>query len=193
MRSHLVKLRWIGVLLITYLASGCSEDPTQPGESIVISGSVSGSALSANARVLAAWIVADASPEFLYVFGEGSIDSAAGTFEFRLDRPPPPEGLLVGGIGIGYIIVTSNQTATAGTFLSSVPEGELLGAAPQHAIIYRSTEAQVTDWLAAFPSGLSIGEGVDLPGAFDGYVPSAVDEVEIIIADWASLSWVNWH
>jgi hypothetical protein len=80
----------IAVVLTAALA-GCN-DSTHSSAGFVVTGTIQNSTqapIPLNARLLVAWVVSSESPDYTYVFGEGTLDPAAGTFRIQLAQAPP--------------------------------------------------------------------------------------------------------
>jgi hypothetical protein len=175
-------------------SAGCNGDSTVPGESFLVSGTIqnnTGSPIPANARLILAWIVS-AGADYTYVFGEGSIDATAGTFEIELTEPP--SGALNAGVfGVGILVVTTNPGLTAGADLSSAPMTDFIGAAGEYGVIdVADVGAASLDWLADFDAGYGVGVGQEDPGPFDIFVPTSPEGVVLIIDDIDNIEFVNW-
>jgi hypothetical protein len=190
------RLALAGVLLGTGLA-GCG-DGSEPSEGFVVTGTIQNNTLSPippNTRLVVAWVVSSGSPDYSYVFGQGTLDPSAGTFQIRLDQPPPSQALNGGALGVGIILATTNQSLGTGANISSIPESELIGAAGQFGIIFVTNPAQagqLRDWVAQFESGYGVGVGVQVPEDFDRFEPVSPSSVVLIIDDLQNIEFVNW-
>jgi hypothetical protein len=185
-----------GVLISTGLA-GC-EDGSGPSQGFVVTGTIQNNTqapIPPNARLVVAWVVSSGSPDYSYVFGQGTLDPSAGTFEIRLDQPPPSQALNDGALGVGIIVVTTNQSIGDGQDISGVPETELIGAAGQYGIIFTTDPdqaAQYRNWAAQFEAGYGVGVGVQVPADFDRFEPASPSSVVLIIDDLQNIEFVNW-
>jgi hypothetical protein len=155
-----------------------------------------------NARVVVVWGVTAVSPDYSYVFGEGTIDFENNSFEIEFNGPPPSEALnWVGSsaLGVGVLIITTDQTLGTGILLpESFSETDILGASGQYRIIYANgnleTLEKLLGWLNAFNQGYSAGKGIEIPNSiFDGFEPIDPTTIEIIIDDLENIEFVNWQ
>jgi hypothetical protein len=185
------------LIVIFAVLLGCS-DSTNPTDGFVISGNIQNNTqteIPSNARLLVVWVVSSGSPDYSYVFGEGTIDRDAGTFEVGMTDPPPAAALNAGALGVGIIVVTTNATVSTGDDLEDIPEAEVIGAAGWYGVIYVGDPAvaeQVRAWSADFDSGYGVGVGEEVPGSFDRFVPTSVSGVLLIIDDLSNITFVNW-
>jgi hypothetical protein len=189
------RLALAGVLLGIGIA-GCG-DGNGPAQGFVVTGTIQNNTqapIPPNARLIVAWVVSSGTPDYSYVFGQGTINPSAGTFEIRLDQPPPSAALNAGGLGVGIIIATTNQSVSTGVDVASIPESELIGAAGQHAIVFLTNpdQTQLPDWTAQFGNGYSVGVGIPVPGDFDRFDPVSLSSVVLIIDDLQNIEFVNW-
>jgi hypothetical protein len=179
--------------------AGCSDGPTGPrGLPVTVSGSLtnrSGAAIPTNARVVVVWTSDDGSGDYAYVFGEGTVDAASNRFTITFDRNVPTAALYDGVLGVGLVILTTDPNLREGR----VPDGydyssSVRGATEQHAVIYLDGDPSRygADWPRDFRRGYNVGRGVDLPGTFDGFAPAAVNSMQLVIDDFASIEIVNW-
>jgi hypothetical protein len=183
--------------LVGAALAGCGDD-NGPSQEFVVTGTIQNNTqapIPPNARVLVAWGVSSTSPDYSYVFGEGTLDAAAGTFQISLDQPPPTQALNNDALGVGIIVVTTSQSVVTGDDIGSVPESELIGAAGQYAIISVTDPDQATQfrsWADQFDAGYGVGVGVEVPGDLDRFDPTSSSSVVLIIDDLANIDFVNW-
>jgi hypothetical protein len=189
----------VTTVLVTTVATAC-QGTTDPAGSFVVTGHVENrtqAPIPANARLLAVWGVSATSPDYSYVFGEGTIDRGAGTFRIRFDQPPPIKALNRGQLGVAVVIATTDQSLQVGDSIgSSYPVTEIIGVTGQYAVIFvqnRDTLLQST-WVASFEDGYSVGVGVPaLPTeVFDRFAPTSRSSAVLIIDDLANIEIVNW-
>lgn len=184
-------------LLLTTLIAGCS-DSTDSSQGFVVTGTIQNNTqapIPPDARLIVAWGVSSGSPDYSYVFGEGTLDPVAGTFRIQFDQPPPAQALNLGALGVGIIVVTTNQSLQTGDDLSTASEADFIGAAGQYGVIFTTTPAeaaQYRDWAADFEAGYGVGVGVQVPGDFDRFDPAASSSVVLIIDDLQNIEFVNW-
>jgi hypothetical protein len=187
---------FVGSIALVTLIAGCSDSPVGPRRlPVIVSGTFvnrSGAPIPANARAVVLWSTDD---EEAYVFGEGTVDRGTNRFTVTFDRDVPNAALMGGSLGIGLVILTTDPALGEGL----VPDGydyssTVVGATGQHAVIYLEQDpAQYgTDWAASFRRGYNVGRGVDLPGAFDGFAPTGLGSMELIVDDLANIDVVNW-
>jgi hypothetical protein len=103
---------------------------------------------------------------YSYVFGEGTLDPAAGTFRIQLDQAPPPEALNAGTLGVGITLV-------------------IFTTPPEQAAQYRG-------WAPDLEAGYGVGAGIQVPGDFDRFDPATSSSVVLIIDDLQNIEFVNW-
>ncbi|MFN2563546.1 MAG: hypothetical protein ABR499_00875 [Gemmatimonadaceae bacterium] len=187
------------VALSAVVLAGCSDSPTGPrGLPVTVSGSLnnrSGAAIPANARVVVLWAGDDGSGDYAYVFGEGTVDAASNRFTVTFDRDVPSPALLGNILGVGLVILTTDPNLREGR----VPDGynygsTVIGVTGQHAVIYLNEDPPRfgSDWPSNFRRGYNVGRGVDLPGTFDGFAPTGLSAMELIVDDLANIETVNW-
>ena len=185
----------VAAALVAAISVDCSESGG-PAEGFVVTGTIqnnTGAPVPANIRLLVAWVVTSGDPDHSYVFGEGTIDLAAGIFRIQLDDPPPAAALNLGGLGVGIIFATTNQAVGNGFDIGRSPPGQLIGAAGRHGIIFIGDQAiQDPQWATLFNSGYGVGVGVDVENDFDRFEPAAASSVVLIIDDLANIDFVNW-
>ena len=189
-------VRLATVALPAFLA--CS-DSTNPSEGFTVNGTIQNNTqapIPENARLVVVWVVSSGSPDYSYVFGEGTIDPASGSFEISMPDPPSAAALNDGLLGVGVLFVTVNATLSAGDDIDDIPEADFIGAAGDYGIIYvqgnPGDAAQVRDWAADFDSGYGVGVGMEVAGDFDKFVPTSQSGVVLIIDDIDNISFVNW-
>jgi hypothetical protein len=181
-------------LLLTTLLAGCGDD-TEPSQEFVVTGTIQNNTeepLPPDARLIVAWLVSSTSPDYNSVFGEGTLNASAGTFQLRLDQPPPSQALNSGVLGVGILLVTTSQSIANGDDITSIPEEELIGAAGQFAIISVEDPDGVEGWAAEFDAGYSVGRGVQVQDDFDEFEPASPSSVVLIIDALENIEFVNW-
>lgn len=194
--------RWMAASLCAAVctgAIGCGDgpNPAGPGETFRVSGTIQNNTaypVPGSARLLVAWVVSSGSPDYSYVFGEGTIDAGAGTFEIDLEQPPA-QALNAGAFGVGILVVTTNPSLTTGSDLDSAPLSDFIGAAGDYAVIYiadQAAAAAALDWTADFDGGYGVGVGQEVTGSFDVFVPTSADGVILTIDDIDNIEFVNW-
>lgn len=191
----------LAAVFVTALAAGCKGGGTGPTDGFVVTGRLQNNkqaAIPAEARLVAVWSVSSGTPDYGYVFGEGTINRVTGTFRLRFDQPPPLQALNAGELGVAFIVATTDQSLREGDIItSSSPLNGLIGITGQHAVIFvRSHDGagQVRDWVALFDTGYSVGVGVKAPAGavFDTFEPASQSSPRLIIDDPANIEVVNW-
>lgn len=182
--------------LLAASLAGCG-DGTGPSQQFVVSGTIQNNTqapIPPDARLVVVWVVSSGSPDYTYVFGQGTL-SPGGTFRIQLAQSPPVQALNNGALGVGIIVATTSQSLQNGDDISSIPETELIGAAGRYGIIFVTTPqdaAQYRDWAAEFDSGFGVGVGVEVPGDFDRFEPVPPSGVVLTIDDLQNIDFVNW-
>jgi hypothetical protein len=183
--------------VISPVLLGCS-DSTNPDRGFTVGGTIQNNTqteIPANARLLVVWVVSSGSPDYSYVFGEGTIDRSAGTFQVSMTNPPPAAALNAGSLGVGIVVVSTNGTVSTGDDLDDIPEADVIGAAGWYGLIYvcdPADAAQVRTWAADFDGGYGVGVGEEVPGSFDRFVRTSASSVVLMIDDLENIDFVNW-
>ena len=153
----------------------------------------SSQAVPANARVVVAWVVTSASPDYTYIYGEGTVQG--GTYRVTFTAPPPAEALNDGQIGVGIVLLTSGSGLHSGMRLEDAPANTvLLGGTGNYAVIYKAVDTVTrVDWAGPFPLGFGAGVGVKRPGDFDAFAPTDPTGLELfVVDDIDQIDFVNW-
>jgi hypothetical protein len=184
--------------------TACDGEPAAPSlgrdvtaeNPFVVSGTVhdlSAAPLPPEARVVVAWQVMSGSPDYLYVFGEGSIAPSGSSFEVRLPSAPPAAALNSFGLGVGVVLLTTDPAVRTGTRLERLPAGTTVGAAARYAVLYADRDpARIGSWVTRFPRGFSVGKGVAGAGPFESFEPVDAGSVQLIVDSLGDLGFVNW-
>lgn len=188
----------VATILVTTVGLGC-RDSTGSGDGFVVTGHIQNNTpnpLPANTRLLAVWGVSAGTPDYSYVFGEGTIDRLRGTFRIEFHQAPPLAALNRAALGVAFLVATTNQSWGDGDSLtSSTGVDEVIGITGQYAVIFvqnRDTLPPST-WVDAFDDGYSVGVGVKVPNAvFDSFQPTSRSSPLLIIDDLANIDVVNW-
>ncbi len=179
------------------VAAGC-QDGTGTGGGFVVTGRIQNNTqapMPANTRLVAVWGVSSGTPDYSYVFGEGTINRALGTFRIEFDQPPPVEALNNGVLGVAFLIATTDQSVKDGDDLISVSTTDLIGVTARYAVIFVNHQDTLyrNTWVASFDTGYSVGVGVKVPGSvFDKFEPVSRSSPILIIDDLANIEIVNW-
>jgi hypothetical protein len=179
---------------VAVLSVACGDD-NGPNSNFVVTGTIqnnTGAPLPDNTRLLVVWQVTSGSPDYSYVFGQGTVNAEAGTFRVELDQPPPAQALNNGNLGVGIIVATTNQTLGDGGNVDQILD-ELIGAAGRYGVIYVGPSgAQSPQWASGFPTGYGVGVGVDVENDFDQFQPASPSSVVLIIDALENIDFVNW-
>jgi len=144
------------------------------------SGDVVGSAVPAEGTVFMIWVVVSGTPDYLYKFGDGA--STGAHYTASLSGPLPAEAINADGIAVGLFgLVPKNTHITDGKVDSNAIEAVLLGGS-RNGLVFRTKDAQVTGWRAAFPAGeVSCGRCVagPTPNSNDTLEPAPCSELAI--------------
>jgi hypothetical protein len=179
------------------VAAGC-QDGTGTSAGFVVTGHIQNNTqtpIPANARLIAVWGVSSGTPDYGYVFGEGTINRLFGTFRIEFDQPPPVEALNNGVLGVGLLIATTDQSLKDGDIVTGASwTAEIIGVTAQYAVIFvdHQDSLYLNHWVASFGSGYSVGVGVKVPGTFDKFEPVSRSSPILIIDDLGSIEIVNW-
>lgn len=194
-------------LCTAVLIAACSDTnttaPPATTDLYTISGKLrfdKGTTIPGNARVLVGWNVSSGSPDYIYVFGEGTVNMADSTFKVVFKEDPPTEALNSYGLGVGLIMLTSNQTFTARKYSEMAADSLLtqgfLGGAGNHAVIYikgsPDSVARGRSWATRFQTGFNTGQGIRKDQGFDEFEKVEPSLIELIINDMSEIDWLNW-
>jgi hypothetical protein len=181
-------------------AASCGSDSVTAPRTlpVTVSGTLtnrSGAPIPANARAVVLWSSDDGSGDYAYIFGEGTIDAATNRFTITFDRNVPSAALLSDQLGVGLVILTTDPNLHEGRVADGYDySSSVIGVTGRHAVIYLNAEPARfgSDWPGTFRRGYNVGAGIDLPGAFDGFAPTDVTSMELIVDDLADIEVVNW-
>jgi hypothetical protein len=185
----------LALLALALTVTACGDSTGSSDARFTVRGpltNVSGQAIPGGARVVVAWVVTSADPDYTYIYGEGSVQG--GTYQITFDAPPPAEALNAGQLGVGIVLLTTATGLHSGMKLEEAPANTvLLGATGNYAVIYKAIE-EVTrvDWAGAFPLGFGAGVGVERPLDFDAFAPTEPTGLELIVDDIDNIDFVNW-
>jgi len=196
----------VPALLLAFVLAACGDDdPVNPPATGVytVSGKLKcnkATTVPADARVLVAWSVSSGSPDYMYIYGEGTANMADSTFRVTFDSLPPADALNRYGLGVGLVFVTTNKAIAEGKYVGmaadSLFEGAFVGGAPDYAVIYINgspdSVALGRSWAKKFQTGFNTGKGVRTTGTFEEFEPTPATGIEMIIDELSNLDWVNW-
>jgi len=189
------RARRLAPLALALTVTACGESTGSSDELFVVRGpltNVSGQSVPTGARVVVAWVVTSADPDYTYIYGEGSVQGS--TYQVTFTAPPPALALNEGQLGVGIVLLTTGTGLHSGMKLEDAPANTvLLGATGNYAVIYKAVD-DVTrvDWAGAFPLGFGAGVGVERPQDFDAFAPTDAGNLELIVDDIDNIDFVNW-
>jgi hypothetical protein len=151
-----------------------------------VRGALVGSTAPASGKVAIIWSVSSGSPDYAYVFGEGT--STGTRYIVTPEGPPPEEALNRYGVGIGVLALFPKDTELPEGKLDEDAMPEPLGISQDHAIIWRAADATGPEWSSSFPAGYSCGVCVRVPDSgdgvfhgFDSFEPEDCSKVDIAV------------
>lgn len=184
-------------ILVAAAVSGCQDGTGLAGE-FAATGRIQNNThapIPAGTRLLVIWDVTSGSPDYGYVFGEGTFNRVTGAFGVRFDGPPPPEALNRGVLGVGWVVATTDQSLKQGDVITGPLTG-FIGITAQHAVIFVASHPdtmQLPVWVPEFGAGYGMGVGVKVPGVvFDRFQPTRPSSAVLIVDDPANIEGVNW-
>ncbi len=194
------RMLFIGSLLVL----GCANDKgttPDPEVGFVFSGTLRNDKqiqLPENLRVLVFWnVVTGEGDDYLYLFGEGTVNAEDMTFEIVFAEDPPADALNADALGVGYILLTTDSDLEEGIIPQEYDLAQnVLGGAGQYGVVFTNdkiADIEELEWPQQFPKGYGVGKGVAIPDAnFDAFEPVDPSSVEIIVDDPENIEFVNW-
>ena len=194
------RMLFIGSLLVL----GCANDKgttPDPEVGFVVSGTLRNDKqiqLPENLRVLVFWnVVTGEGDDYLYLFGEGTVNAEDMTFEIVFAEDPPADALNADALGVGYILLTTDSDLEEGIIPQEYDLAQnVLGGAGQYGVVFtrdKIADLEEIEWPQQFPKGYGVGKGVAIPDAnFDAFEPVDPSSVEIIVDDPENIEFVNW-
>jgi hypothetical protein len=173
---------------------GCSDDPVSPSLPVTFSGTIqvlNGTTVPPDARVVVLWGVSATSPDYTYAWGIGTSGSN-GTFTITFSEEPPAAALNQGELGVGLVILTTDQTLQEGQVPATYTYPGVIGMSENHSIIFTKnlSSSLQADWPGRF-SGYGLGE-VERASPFDSFKSVARDALKLVVDDPANLNPPNW-
>ena len=194
MRARLLGLAFLATMSLGI--PGCSDDPVSPTPlPVTFSGTIqvnNGTTVPANARILVLWGVTAGSPDYDYVFGSGTMGSN-GTFTITFTEAPPAAALNQNQLGVGLVILTTDQNLQQGQVPATYTYPGLLGISEDYSIIF--TQNLSAELQADFPgrfNGYGLGEVERSSTTFDSFKSVPRDALKLIVDDLANLNPPNW-
>lgn len=181
------------------LALACGDDgPTSPVNQITFTGTTTirnGTTIPSNARVLVVWGVSATSSDYSYVYGTGTINPA-GNVTITFSGPPPETALNLGVLGVGLVIVTTDQTLAEGVMPENYSFAGLIGASEDYSIIYNGSSGSSqlvsqAEWPAHF-NGYGLGKVVRSNTTFDSFTAADPSTLKLVIDAMANIHVPNW-
>ena len=159
---------------------------------------VSETTIPGNTRVLVLWTVLSSEPEYLYVFGEGTLDFQNYTFVIHFDGPPPNEVMnQIEDLSLGYgrVILTSNQKWHGQIFQDSFSRDEILGIAASDLILFIDGNVDSVpnvDWLKNVGQGFSVIREIKASSGSETFELVDPASMHIIIDDLDNIEIADW-
>ena len=177
-------------------AVACFDDGiTEPEIPITFTGAlhvVNGKPVPPNARVLVLWTVSESTTDYEYVFGSGKMNDD-GTFSITFDQAPPVGALNMNQVGVGLVILTTDQSLAQGQVPENYGFPGLIGMSEEFSIIYTQnlTGTLAVDWPSRF-IGYGLGEVERNTNGLDTFKVVARDALRVVVDDFANLTPPNW-
>jgi hypothetical protein len=195
MRARAVGLAFLATMSLGL--PGCSDDPVSPSLPVTFSGTIqvmNGTSVPANARVLVFWGVSATSPDYTYVWGSGTLGTN-GAFSITFDEEPPAAALNMNELGVGLVVLTTDQNLQEGVLSASFDRNTVIGMSEDHSIIFtKNLDAALlaeVDWPGRF-NGYGLGEVERNDAGFDSFRSVARDALRLIVDDLVNLNPPNW-
>jgi hypothetical protein len=178
----------------TCIACGGDDGPTAPSLPFTVSGTVvvrNGTTIPSNARVLVLWGVSATDPDYSYVYGTGTV-TPAGTFSITFDAEPPAAALNNGQLGVGLVILTTDQTLAQGQVPASYTYPGVIGMTADYSIIFtKNLSAGAPTWASRF-AGYGVGLVERSTTDFDSFKVTSSTSLQLIVDDLSKLHAPNW-
>lgn len=150
---------------------------------------------AADNKVFAYWVISSGSPDYIYVFGQGTATSTGFTMSFESE--PPAEALNSYGVGVAIVggLFPSSTTYAPGKLMDEdlfYEDNTTQALTDRYAIIYKKANAEDLGWTDSFPEGYSCGKGVPAANgeSFDTF--EKVDCAQVILRIDTMFDVVNW-
>ncbi|HET7469698.1 MAG TPA: hypothetical protein VFJ81_08475 [Gemmatimonadales bacterium] len=131
------------------LVTACGDSTDSSNDLFAVGGqltNVGGQPVPGNARVVVAWVVTSAGPDYTYIYGEGTVQG--GSYHITFTAPPPAVALNAGQVGVGIVLLTTGTGLHSGMRLEDAPANTvLLGGTGNYAVIYKVIDGVTrVDW-----------------------------------------------
>ena len=192
-----MRARALGLAFLAAMSLGpsaCSDDPVSPTYPVTFTGNiqvVNGTTVPANARALVLWGVS-AGNDYSYVWGSGTVGTN-GSVTITFTEEPPLAALNGNQLGVGLVILTTDQTLQQGQVPDSYTYPGLIGMSEDYSIIFTKnlSGAIQADWPGRF-NGYGLGEVERNNAGFDSFKSVARDALKVIVDHLANLDPPNW-
>lgn len=140
-------------------------------------------------KVIVIWQVSYTSPDYAYKYGEAAVTS--NSFALSLATPPPTDALNAGALGVGLLALVKDTTSLPDGKLTSFPQSEVIGSAPDMALIYREKPLSgAPTWVNKFPMGYSCGKVSGKQGSFVTFTPTDCSKLQVTVS--SNPKFPNW-
>ena len=193
MRARALTLAFLATMSLGL--PGCADDTVGPSLPVTFTGTIqvmNGTTVPSNARVLVLWGVDAPGGDYTYVWGSGT-RGANGAFTITFTEEPPPAALTANQLGVGLVILTTDQNVQEGVLSQSFSLESVLGMSEDYSIIFTRnlSEFDQSDWPGRF-NGYGLGEVERNSSGFDSFKSVARDALKLIVDDLANLNPPNW-
>lgn len=139
-------------------------------------------------KVVLIWEVSSGSPDYAYKLGEAAVTNNA--FTLSLAGPPPTEALNADAFGVGLLALVKDTASIPDGKIASFPQSEVIGSAPEMAIIYRKSAGNAPGWVSSFPMGYACGKVNGKQGSFVTFAPVDCNTLQVDVSQ--SPEFPNW-
>jgi len=139
-------------------------------------------------KVVLIWEVSSGSPDYAYKLGEAPVTNNA--FSLSLAGPPPTEALNADAFGVGLLALVKDTASIPDGKIASFPQSEVIGSAPEMAIIYRKSAGSAPGWVSSFPMGYACGKVNGKQGSFVTFAPVDCNTLQVDVSQ--SPEFPNW-
>lgn len=196
-------------IVILLVLPACSDDAdpvAPPSDKYTVTGTVQvkpGLEVADNLVLVGVWSVSSGSPDYVYVFGKGTVDFNTMKFTISYDKIPPLLALNdyssqgKPSLGVSMIVLTDLKN-TEPHKIGIADTSNFWGAVSNFGVIYIGGDPKKFEtstgstWPSLFPSGYSIGKGVEQQTGFDTFVPSTEPLILIVTDDPKDIVFPNW-